>query len=57
MFKKLKKIASLIFFLLDEYNNKKKYKNYFNNEFLIKNLKSINEKDLNIFPKFIYDKK
>ena len=57
MFYKLKKILNLIIFHFNEYKFKKKYRKYFNNEFLIKNIKKIKQEDLNIFSKYIYDKK
>ena len=56
MFHKFKKILSIIIFHFNEYKYKKKYRKYFNNEFLVKNIKKIKQKNLNIFSKYIYDK-
>ena len=56
MFHKFKKILSIIIFHFNEYKYKKKYRKYFNNEFLVKNIKKIKQEDLNIFSKYIYDK-
>ncbi len=56
MIYKLKKILYLINFHLIEYQSKKKYKKYFDNEYLIRNLQKIKKEDINIFSKYIYDK-
>ena len=56
MFHKCKKILNIVIFHFNEFKYKKKYRKYFNNEFLIKNIRKIKQEDLNIFSKYIYDK-
>ncbi len=56
MISKIKSIISYLCFFISEYKSKKKYKKYFDNEYLIHNLEKLNEKDLFIFSKFIYNK-
>ena len=56
MIYKLKKIIYLINFHFNEYQSKKKYKKYFDNEYLLQNLQKIKREDLSIFSKYVYDK-